>query len=75
MYGIMRSFFVRKKILSENFSRHNKKTAKAGKNAVSQNTLNKRSFNCQGVIPANSYGKSSMSSKKIYVGINKGCKI
>jgi hypothetical protein len=61
----MRSFCVRKKILSENLRRHNKKTANAGKNAVNQNTLNKRSFNCQGVIPANSYGKSSMSSKKI----------
>ncbi len=65
MYGIMRSFWVRKKMLSENFSRHNKKTAKAGKKAVNQNTPNKRSFNCHGVMPANSYGKSTMSNKKI----------
>jgi hypothetical protein len=62
---MIRSFCVLKNILSENLRRHNKKTAKAGKNAVIQNTLNKRSFNCQGVMPANSYGKSVMSNKKM----------
>jgi len=50
------SFCVRKKILSLNFKRHNKKTANAGKKAVNQNTPNKRIFSFHKVIPENSYG-------------------
>ena len=50
----MRSFCVLKNILSLNFKRHIKKTAKAGKKAVNQKTLNKRKVNCHSVIPTNS---------------------
>jgi len=64
MYGIMRSFWVLRKILLINFKRHKRKTENAGKNAVIQNTEILRSISPVGVMPANSNGKRNASHKK-----------
>jgi hypothetical protein len=57
---------------SLNFNLQSKKTANAGKKAVSQNTLKTRNCNCQSVIPTNSNGTTLIKYKIKYVGTNKG---